>query len=104
MTMFASLFRHLPSNAATRKTRLGRKPVQRRPAWRLELESLEERSLLSGVGISVAGASFNEPGDVSAFITSGSGGLNGPRDLVQGPDGYVYVASLNTNSVLRYNG
>ena len=40
---------------------------------------------------------------MSAFIASGSGGLNQPKDLVQGPDGNIYVASATTNSVIRYS-
>ena len=52
--------------------------------------------------ISVANASLNEIGNVSAFVASGSGGLNQPKDLVLGPDGNVYVASAATNSVIRY--
>jgi hypothetical protein len=43
-------------------------------------------------------------GTLSAFVTSGSGGLNGPTKAVFGPDGNLYVASQNTNQVLRYNG
>ena len=52
--------------------------------------------------ISVANASLNEIGNVSAFVASGSGGLSSPKDLVLGPDGNVYVASAGTNSVIRY--
>ncbi len=56
------------------------------------------------VSVSVADAVLNEIGDVSPFVASGSGGLSGPRDLVLGPDGNVYVVSRGTNSVIRYNG
>lgn len=41
---------------------------------------------------------------LGAFVSSGSGGLAAPRDLVFGPDGNLYVASANTDQVLRYNG
>jgi sugar lactone lactonase YvrE len=62
---------------------------------------LEDRTAPTG-SISVANASINEIGNVSPFIASGSGGLSGPKDLVQGPDGNVYVVSSGTNSVIRY--
>jgi len=67
----------------------------------LGVEALEDRAVPT-VSISVANASMNEIGNVSAFIASGSGGLNQPKDLVLGPDGNVYVASATTNSVIRY--
>jgi DNA-binding beta-propeller fold protein YncE len=73
-----------------------------RPRTRLAVESLEDRTVPTTV--SVAGASLNEIGNVSAFVAPGSGGLNQPKDLVVGPDGNVYVASAGTNSVIRYNG
>jgi DNA-binding beta-propeller fold protein YncE len=53
--------------------------------------------------ISIADASLNEVSGVSAFVAAGSGGLFSPKDLVQGPDGNIYVADAN-NSVVRYNG
>lgn len=101
--MFASLFRHLRSNSATRKSRLGRRPEKRRLAWRLELETLEDRVVPSAVSISVGDATINEIGGVSAFVASGSGGLSGPKDLTLGPDGNLYVASSGTSSVLRFS-
>jgi CSLREA domain-containing protein len=42
--------------------------------------------------------------DASAFVTAGSGGLDGPTDLAFGPDGDLYVISSGTQDVLRYNG
>jgi hypothetical protein len=69
---------------------------------RLGLEALEDRLVLSPT-ISVANASMNEVGNVSAFVASGSGGLNTPKDLVQGADGNIYVASSQTDSVIRYS-
>ncbi len=38
------------------------------------------------------------------FVTSGSGGLINPSDLVFGPDGHLYVAGYNSHQILRYNG
>ncbi len=38
------------------------------------------------------------------FVTPHSGGLNGPGDLVFGPDGHLYVGNSRTDSVLRYDG
>jgi sugar lactone lactonase YvrE len=79
-----------------------RKSHRKTRRQRLCLEALEDRLVLSPT-ISVANASMNEIGNVSPFIAPGSGGLSGPRDLVQGPDGNTYVASLGTNSVIRYS-
>jgi len=36
------------------------------------------------------------------FISSGSGGLAGPRDMIF-RDGWLYVASINSDEVLRYD-
>ena len=55
-------------------------------------------------GLSVSSATMDEIGSASAFIAAGSGGLSAPRDVVQGPDGNIYVASAGNNSVLRYSG
>ena len=38
---------------------------------------------------------------IDAFVASGSGGLDNPDGLVKGPDNNLYVASFNSNSVLR---
>ena len=39
----------------------------------------------------------------AVFVAPGSGGLTTARDIAFGPDGYLYVASENTSSVLRYD-
>ena len=38
------------------------------------------------------------------FVQARSGGLNGANSMVYGPDGNLYVVSLNTGEVLRYDG
>ena len=38
------------------------------------------------------------------FIPPGSGGLGQPNGLIFGPDGNLYVCSLGTNSILRFDG
>jgi N-acetylneuraminic acid mutarotase len=62
------------------------------------------------VGISVADATAKE-GDagigqsLGAFVPqSANGGLNRSTAMAWGPDGNLYVGSLNTNQVLRYDG
>jgi streptogramin lyase len=39
-----------------------------------------------------------------AFVPPGSGGLSWSHGLAFGPDGNLYVASLDTNAILRYHG
>src|SRR6516164_4856383 len=68
---------------------------------RLHIEALEDRTVPTT--ISVASATLNEIGNVSAFIAAGSGGLSSPSALTLGPDGNLYVAE-NGGAVLRYNG
>jgi hypothetical protein len=41
---------------------------------------------------------------INAFVSSDSGGLSSPWDLVFGPDGDLYVSSVNNGEVLRYDG
>jgi sugar lactone lactonase YvrE len=85
---------------SSRRPRHGREARRRFAPRRLDVEVLEDRTVPST--LSVANASLNELGNVSAFVASGSGGLSSPKDLVLGPDGNVYVASSGTNSVIRY--
>jgi WD40 repeat protein len=40
---------------------------------------------------------------VKAFITAQSGGLSGPAGILYGPDGMIYLASVDNAEVLRYN-
>jgi hypothetical protein len=52
----------------------------------------------------VAGNPLPAPGQSGAvFVAPGSGGLSGARDIAFGPDGFLYVASEGTGSVLRYD-
>jgi streptogramin lyase len=102
ISLFSALSRYirLPERVRGRKSPVRASAARRPRRVILRVEALEDRSVPTA--ISVAGATINEIGDVNAFVASGSGGLSGPRDLVLGPDGNVYVASTGTNSVIRY--
>jgi Concanavalin A-like lectin/glucanases superfamily/PKD domain/Matrixin len=51
------------------------------------------------------GAPLPAPGQSGAvFVAAGSGGLSFGDGMAFGPDGNLYVASLNTRNILRYNG
>ncbi len=39
----------------------------------------------------------------SVFVASKTSGLNGPAGMAFGDDGFLYVASRNTNEILRYD-
>ncbi|MGH7137919.1 MAG: LamG-like jellyroll fold domain-containing protein, partial [Pirellulales bacterium] len=57
--------------------------------------------------ISVSSASALEGSNtlknLGSFIDNGSGGLSRARSSIIGPDGNIYVASADTNSILRYD-
>jgi DNA-binding beta-propeller fold protein YncE len=80
------------------RIRMSRRKAQRS---RLSLEMLEDRTVPS-TSISVANATMNEIGMASTFVAAGTGGLSGPKDMVLGSDGNLYVAN-GDSSVLRYN-
>ena len=48
---------------------------------------------------------YNSAGTfISTFVTSGSGGINGPDiGITIGPDGKLYVPSYDSNAIQRYN-
>jgi sugar lactone lactonase YvrE len=78
-----------------------RKQLSKSRRYRPCLEALEDR-MLPSASISIADASMNEIGTASAFVSAGSGGLSAPKDVVQGPDGNIYVVNGDA-SILRYN-
>jgi hypothetical protein len=64
--------------------------------------------------ISISDATATEGSDelrfIDRFVSEGSGGLSRPRQMIFGPDGNadgtleLYVSSVDTNQVLRYDG
>ena len=57
------------------------------------------------LGLGVRPAAAQEPGSfLGALVSSGSGGLDAPVDLVFGLDGRLYVTSFGADAVLRYSG
>jgi DNA-binding beta-propeller fold protein YncE len=58
--------------------------------------------------VSIADATATEGGNtirfIDDFVSAGSGGLQSPRHIAFGPDGKLYVASKDSNEVLRYDG
>jgi sugar lactone lactonase YvrE len=53
----------------------------------------------------VSGAPLPAPGQTGAiFVAGGSGGLTGAINVAFGPDNNLYVNSLYSNALLRYNG
>src|SRR5947209_3861658 len=94
----------------TRSKHLAHRPARRR----LLLETLESRSLLAGVDITISDATAIEGGNalksLDHFVQDASGGLTRPRASTFGPDGNgdgapdLYVPSADTDQVLRYDG
>ena len=86
--------------------RSGRHATKRKARYRLALELLERRDVPSA-SISIAGASAIEESStlksLGHFVSDGSGGLARARGSVFGPDGNFYVASADTNAILRYD-
>lgn len=41
---------------------------------------------------------------LDTFVSDGSGGISTPRNLIFGPDGNLYVGSVDTGEILRYDG
>ena len=85
-----------------------RRPGSSHGSRRLRHEPLEQRQLLSVTpAISIDDVTVDvQEGSmefIDAFVSAESR-LDNPRDVVIGPDGYLYVASLLTDSVLRYDG
>lgn len=64
-------------------------------------------SSLNGNGVyryDTTGSPVPAPGKPGAeFVSPGSGGLNGARDIAFGPDDYLYVVSEGTDAVLRFD-
>ena len=40
---------------------------------------------------------------IGVLVQPGSGGLDLPRGMIQGPDGNLYIASRSSDEILRYN-
>lgn len=110
--MFTSLFRHLLSGSASRKASHSRRPAQRRPECRLEVERLEVRELLSGVSISISDVTVRE-GPTSLGILDPSGaasvGVSGIRGIVLDStpghphSGDMFVTGWISHSVARFD-
>jgi outer membrane protein assembly factor BamB len=41
--------------------------------------------------------------ETEGFLNSSDGGLDGPADILFGPDGNTYISSLDSNQILRYD-
>ena len=59
-----------------------------------------------GGGVSTAGIQLCKAltPATEIFVTASSGGLQAPGQLTFGPDDQLYVSSLNTRQILRYDG
>ena len=72
-------------------------------AWDLVFPSKDEMLVLLRKNSSVLHYALPDPFATKELVTSGSGGLDTPRGLAIGPDGNLYISSLNTDSVLRFD-
>lgn len=58
--------------------------------------------------VSISDTAVTEGQDVlralDTFVSDGSGGISTPRNLIFGPDGDLYVGSVDTGEILRYDG
>jgi sugar lactone lactonase YvrE len=98
-----SFFRSAIGRALSRRSRANpQAQLSRSAGFRPQIEALEDRSVPTA-SISVADATINEIGSPSAFVATGSGGLDAPYGITLGSDGNVYVASSG-GAVLRYSG
>src|SRR5262249_22486061 len=84
----------------------GRKPATRRRSLRRCLECLDDRRVPAA--LSIAGAAAIEGGGAyrftDSFVAPDAYGLAAGRVIQLGPDGNVYVASLDTDSVKVFEG
>lgn len=104
MSLFQTLYNGFRTQLPGPAGRSGGPTTGRPP---LALERLDERALPSvSVSVSVGDGSATEAaGEIryfDDFVSAGSGGLVGARDVAFGPDGTLYVASQLSDQVLRY--
>ncbi len=70
----------------------------------LFVSSFDTNEVIAYRGSTAVPGLLNQGLPISKFIPAGLGGLDGPRGLTYGPGNNLYVASFNTNQVLRYDG
>jgi streptogramin lyase len=76
-------------------------PVGGTPIMGLATIVNDDASISVGNASAVEGS--NTLKSLGQFVSNGSGGLSGARSSIFGPDGNLYVASANTNAILRYD-